>query len=102
MTRLKISAICQCKNTYNYPTVANRAPYTANGQIHGNWATDIVSAVSAKNKMANVSSSHNGCSTIGRSQKSQRDMPRDKPELEAESFQNMPDLKNWFLHRWMR
>jgi hypothetical protein len=34
-------------------------------------------AVVAKNKMASVGSSHNGCVTIGIPQPSQRDMPRD-------------------------
>jgi hypothetical protein len=38
-----------------------------------------------KNKMASFGSSYNFCPTIGRSQQSQRDMPRDKYELEAES-----------------
>jgi hypothetical protein len=37
-----------------------------------------------KNKMVSISSSRNNCPAIGRSQKVQRDMPRDKPELEAE------------------
>jgi hypothetical protein len=38
-----------------------------------------------QNKMASVGSLHNGFATIGKSQSSQRDMPRDKSELEAES-----------------
>jgi hypothetical protein len=42
-------------------------------------------AVSAKNKMASVGSLRNGCATIGILQLWQRDMPRDKSELEAES-----------------
>jgi hypothetical protein len=46
-----------------------------------------------KNKMASIGSLSNGCATIGRSQ---RDMPRDKSELEAESKQNPPDLENSF------
>jgi hypothetical protein len=58
-------------------------------------------AIGAKNKLVNVGSLRNGCATIGISQPSQRDMPRDKYELEAESSQSLPNPANQFLHRWM-
>jgi hypothetical protein len=55
-----------------------------------------------KNKMSSIGSLRNGYSTIGRSQPSQRDMTRDKSELETESQQNPPDLENRFLYQWKR
>jgi hypothetical protein len=45
----------------------------------------------------NSGSLRNGCVSIGISQPSQCDMPRDKSELKAESYQNPPNLENLFL-----
>jgi hypothetical protein len=56
-------------------------------------------AFGAKNKMASVGSSHNGCATIGISLPSQRNMPNDVSqyatvrEVEAELYQNTPNLE---------
>jgi hypothetical protein len=60
--------------------------------------------VRTKNKMASVGSSRNSCMTIGISQ---LDMPTEFAryatvgEVDAESWQNPPDLENQFLYRWI-
>jgi hypothetical protein len=46
--------------------------------------------------ITSVGSSCNGCVTIGILQPSQHDMPRDKSELEAESWQNLPNCRTGF------
>jgi hypothetical protein len=65
-------------------------------QKRGCYNYKLVAVHAKKNKMASVGSSRNGCATIGRSQPSLHDMPRDKYELEVKSYQNPPDLENWF------
>jgi hypothetical protein len=54
-------------------------------------------AARPKNKMASVGSSRKCWPTIGRSRPSKREMPRGGSKLEAESWQNPPDLENRFL-----
>jgi hypothetical protein len=59
----------------------------------------------AKNKMASIGSLRNGYATIGIPQPSLLDIPTDFAryatvgEVEAESYQNPPDLEHQFLHR---
>jgi hypothetical protein len=65
-------------------------------------------AVRRKNKMANVFNLRHCLYDLGISQTPQCDMPRDFAryakvgEVDAKSWQNLPDLENLFLHRWMR
>jgi hypothetical protein len=65
-----------------------------------------LAVVRAKHKMVSVGSLCNGCATVGISQLSQYDMPRDltryTPVREVEAkLQNLPNLEKQFLYRWI-
>jgi hypothetical protein len=94
MTRLLLPRLWQI----SHHTTAN---CQNRGQMdHSNETATLSSR--KKNKMASASGLRNGCPSLGRSQPSQCDMPWDKSELKAESYQNPQNLENRSLHQWMR